>query len=67
VNDDQHPVTRVEFEHLSQQLEENTKVTKEVRDILTTLNVLLRVAKFVAAVAAAGVAVVALWKQIRGI
>lgn len=59
-------VTRAEFQKLVDKVEQNTELTKEVRDILATFNILFKVAKFVAAVSAAVGAVVALFKLIKG-
>lgn len=63
---DNPEVTRAEFQQLVAKLDENTKVTAEVRDILATFNILFKVAKFVAAVSAAVGSVVAFWKLIKG-
>lgn len=59
-------VSRSEFESLVRKVDENTKLTTEVRDILATFNILFKVAKFVAAVAAAATAVVGFFRMIKG-
>jgi hypothetical protein len=56
------PVSRAEFELLVAQVKENTRVTKEVREILDTFRVLYRVASFIAVVAA----IVTAWFNIKG-
>jgi hypothetical protein len=56
-----------EFAALVLKVDENTKVTLEVRDILITFNVLFRVAKWLAAIAAAGASIVAFYKTVRGL
>jgi len=51
---------------LESKLDENTAMTKDVRDILATFRVMGLVAKWVAAIAAAGLAVYHGWQTITG-
>lgn len=66
-------VTRGEFNALRSAVDENTALTKKVqettdsiRDILATFRIMFAIAKWLAAVAAAGVALAKLWATFKG-
>lgn len=59
-------VTRREFEQVLDELAQNTRITTEVREILATFNILFRVAKWTAAIAACGTAIIAFVRALKG-
>lgn len=61
------PVSRDEFDALVKKVDDNTKLTQEVKDILTTFHVMFVVAKWTTAIAVCATSIVAAWKTLRGL
>lgn len=51
---------------LSVAVSELRATTDEVRDILASFRVIGRIAKWIGAIAAAGAAIIAFWRQLKG-
>lgn len=63
---DDDNVSRAEFESLVRKVDENTKLTQEVRDILATFRILFHVAKWTTAMVLAYSAVITFVRTIKG-
>lgn len=59
-------VTRGEFDELVEEVRENTRLTKDIHDLLQGLKVMAHIAKWVTAIAAGVTAVVFVIKQMMG-
>lgn len=64
--DVERQVTRTEFEALLAEVQENTKLTKDIHDLLCGLKVMAHIAKWVTVISAAVTALVIAVKQMRG-